>query len=261
VRGLRDLGYVEGQDIAFEYRSAGFDAKRYPDLVAELVRLKVNIIVTDSTGMALAAKKATTAIPIVMTSSSNPVGDGLIDSLARPGGNVTGVTDISGELGGKLLELLKEIVPTLNRVVIVLPGGQADKLFLKETEIPARALKVQLIAVVARAPEDYESIVRAATKERANALLSRLGRRPSFAHRKKFMELAAKSRLPVISGSNLDTEAGGLLSYGRDPGESYRRAATYVDKILKGAKPADLPVEAPMKLELVISLKTASTLT
>jgi putative ABC transport system substrate-binding protein len=257
LQGLRDLGYVEGQNIALEYRTAEFNAERYPDLAAELVRLKVDIIVADTTGTALAAKKATTTIPIVMTTSSDPVGDGLIASMARPGGNVTGLTNIAGELGGKLLEILKEIVPSLTRVAIVLPGGQADKLFLKETENPARALRVQLISVVARGPEDYERAIRAAIKERANAFLSRLGPRPSAPHRSQFMELAAKSRLPVASGSNLDTEAGGLISYGRDPRESYRRAATYVDKILKGTKPADLPVEAPMKLELVVNLKTA----
>jgi putative ABC transport system substrate-binding protein len=131
LEGLRDLGYVEGQNIAFEYRSAGFNAERYPALAAELVGLKVDIIVADTTGTALAAKKATTTIPIVMTTSSDPVGDGLIASMARPGGNVTGLTNIAGELGGKLLELLKEIVPNLARVAIVLPGGQADKLFLK----------------------------------------------------------------------------------------------------------------------------------
>ena len=257
VRALRDLGYVEGESIAFEYRTAGFDAKRYPDLVAEFVRLHVDVIVTESTGMALAAQKATTTIPIVMTTSTNPVGDGLIASLARPGGNVTGVTDISGELGGKLLELLKEIVPTLARVAIVLPGGQADKHFLKEIETPARALKVQVVSLIARAPEDYEGTVQTAIKQRANAILSRLGRRPSLIHRRKFMELAAKNRLPVISASNLDVTAGGLMSYGRDPGEGYRRVAVYVDKILKGAKPADLPVEAPMKFEFVVNLKTA----
>ena len=257
LEGLRDLGYVEGKNIAFEYRSAGFNAERYGALAAELVGLKVDIIVADTTGTAMAAKKATTTIPIVMTTSSDPVGDGLIASMARPGGNVTGLTNIAGELGGKLLELLKEIVPNLARVAIVLPGGQADKLFLKETETPARALRVRLIPLVARGPEEYESTVRAATKERANGFLSRLGPRPSSAHRKKFMELAAKSRLPVVSGLNLDTESGGLISYGRDPRESYRRAATYVDKILRGAKPADLPVEAPMKLELVINLKAA----
>jgi putative ABC transport system substrate-binding protein len=141
LQGLWDLGYVEGQNIALEYRTAEFNAERYPDLAAELVRLKVDVIVADTTGTALAAKKATGTIPIVMTISSDPVGDGLIASLARPGGNVTGLTNIAGELGGKLLELLKEIVPSLTRVAIVLPGGQADKFFLKETEIPARALR------------------------------------------------------------------------------------------------------------------------
>ena len=196
-----------------------------------------------------------------MTSTTDPVGNGLIASLARPGGNVTGLTNISGELGGKLLELLKEIDPKLTRVAIVIPGGglgTANKLFVKETEVPARALRVQLISLVVRGPEDYEGAVRAATKDRANALLSRLPPGSSSADRKQFMELAAKSRLPVVSATNLDTEAGGLISYGRDPRESYRRAAAYVDKILKGAKPADLPVEQPTKFELVINLKTAN---
>jgi putative ABC transport system substrate-binding protein len=166
-------------------------------------------------------------------------------------------------LGGKLLELLREIDPKLNRVALVIPGGQAlelggaNKLFLKEIEAPARGLKVELVSLLVRGPEDYEGAVRAAIKERADALLSRLPPGTPSAHRKQFMESAAKSRLPVVSATNLDTEAGGLISYGRDPRESYRRAATYVDKILKGAKPADLPVEAPTKLTMVINLKTA----
>jgi len=258
-QGLRDLGYVEGKNLVIEYRYTERKADRYPDLLSDLVRLKVDIIIGEGTGATAAAKKATSTIPIVMTSTTDPVGNGLIASLARPGGNVTGLTNIGGELGGKLLELLKEIDPTLTRVAIVIPGGRgaANKLFVKETEVPARALKVLLISLVVRGPEDYEGAVRAATKERANAILSRLPPGTSFAQRKQFVELAAKSRLPVASATNLDTEAGGLLSYGRDPREEYRRAATYVDKILKGAKPADLPVEAPTKLALVINLKTA----
>ena len=261
-QGLRDLGYVEGKNLVIEYRYTERKADRYPDLLSDLVRLKVDIIIGDGTGATIAAKKATSTIPIVMTSTTDPVGNGLITSLARPGGNVTGLTNIGGELGGKLLELLKEVIPRLTRVAIVIPGGPApaNKLFVKETEVPARALRVQLISLVVRGPEDYEGVVRAATKERANALLSRLPPGTPSADRKQFMDLAAKSHLPVVSGTNLDTEAGGLISYGRDPRESYRRAATYVDKILKGAKPADLPVEAPTKFEFVINLKTAKVL-
>ena len=261
-QGLRDLGYVEGKNLVIEYRYTERKADRYPDLLSDLVRLKVDVIIGLGTGPTIAAKKATSTIPIVMTSTTDPVGNGLIASLARPGGNVTGLTNISGELGGKLLELLKEIDSRLTRVAIVLPGGlgAASKLFVKETEVPARALRVQLISLVVRGPEDYEGAVRAATKERANALLSRLPPGTPFADRKQFVELAVKSRLPVVSATNLDTEAGGLISYGRDPRESYRRAATYVDKILKGAKPADLPVEQPTKFEFVINLKTAKAL-
>jgi putative ABC transport system substrate-binding protein len=258
-QGLRDLDYVEGKNLVIEYRYTERKADRYPDLVSDLVRLKVDIIVCEGTAATLAAKKTTSTIPIVMTSATDPVGNGLIASLARPGGNVTGLTSIGGELGGKLLELLKEIDPRLTRVAIVIPGGpaRANKLFVKETEIIARALKVQLTSMVVRGPDDYESAVRAAIKERVNALLSRLPPGTPSAHRKQFMGLAAKNLLPVVSGTNLDTEAGGLISYGRDPSESYRRAATYVDKILKGTKPADLPVEAPTNVALVINLQTA----
>jgi putative tryptophan/tyrosine transport system substrate-binding protein len=258
-QGLRDLGYVEGKNVVIEYRYTERNESRYPDLVSDFVRLKVDVIMCECTSATIAAKKATSTIPIVMTSTTDPVGNGLIASLARPGGNVTGLTSIGGELGGKLLELLKEIDPRLTRVAIVIPGGpaRANKLFVKETEVPARALKVQLISLVVRGPEDYEGAVRLAIKERVNALLSRLPPGTPSAHRKQFMDLVAKSRLPVVSGTNLDTEAGALISYGRDPRESYRRAATYVDKIFKGTKPADLPVEQPTKLDLMINLKTA----
>src|SRR4029078_6572908 len=210
-QGLRDLGYVEGKNLVIEYRYTERKADRYPDLLSDLARLKVDVIIGDGSGAGIAAKKATSTIPIVMTSTTDPVGNGLIASLARPGGNVTGLTNISGEVGGKLLELLKEIDPKLTRVAIVIPGGglgTANKLFVKETEVPARALRVQLISLVVRGPEDYEGTVRAATKDRANALLSRLPPGSSSADRKQFMELAAKSRLPVVSATNLDTEAG-----------------------------------------------------
>jgi ABC-type uncharacterized transport system substrate-binding protein len=262
-QGLRDLGYVEGKNLIIEHRYAEGKRDRYPDLVSDLVRLKVDVIIANGTEPTAAAKKATSTIPIVMTSSTNPERTGLVASLARPGGNVTGLTEISGELAGKLLELLKEVVPRLTRVAIVLPSsrpgelGAASKLFVKEIEVPARALTVQIISLVVRGPEDYEGVVRGATKERANALLSRLPPGTPFAHRKQLMELAAMSRLPVGSGQNLDTEAGGLMSYGWDRRDLYRRAAAYVDKILKGTKPADLPVERPTKFEFVVNLKTA----
>ena len=258
-QGLRDLGYIEEKNLVIEYRHTERNADRYPDLAADLVRLKVDLILANGTSPTIAAKKATSTIPIVMTSTTDPVRNGIIASLARPGGNVTGLTNISGDLGGKLLELLKELDPKFTRVAIVIPGGPApaNKLFIKETEIPARALGVQLITLVVRGPEDYEDVVQAATKERANALLSRLPPGTPSAHRKRFMDLAAESRVPVVSGQNLDAEAGGLISYGWDRRDLYRRAATYVDKILKGANPADLPVEQPTKFELLINLKTA----
>jgi putative tryptophan/tyrosine transport system substrate-binding protein len=256
--GLRALGYIEGKNVVIEYRYTEGKPDRYSEFLAELVRLKVDVIIADGSGVAAAAKKTTSTIPIVMTSSTDPVGQGLIISLARPGGNVTGLTSVTGELGGKLLELLKEIIPKLTRLAIVLQGDTpVNELFLKEAEGSARALGVQLISVVVRGPKDYEGAVRGASKNGANALYSRLGPSPSSADRRHFMQLAAKSRLATVSTRREDAEAGGLLSYARDPRESYRRAATYVDKILKGTKPADLPVEAPTKFDLVINLKTA----
>ena len=260
IQGLRDLGYVEGKNIGFVYRTAEGKYERIADLAAELVRLKVDVIVTDNTGAALALKKATSTIPIVMTTSTDPVGSGLIASFARPGGNVTGLTSVTGEIGGKHLELLKEIVPRLNRVAILRSEGRATDLFIKEAEVPARALKIQLISFVFGGPDDFEGAFRAMTKEGANGLLVRLGPRGSSGYDKRVAELAVKSRLPSISNPRRWAEAGGLMSYGADFNISDRRAATYVDKILKGAKPADLPVEAPTKFELWINLKTAKQL-
>jgi ABC-type uncharacterized transport system substrate-binding protein len=196
--------------------------------------LKVDIIVADSTGTALAAKKATTIIPIVMTTSSDPVGDGLIASMARPGGNITGLTSVTGELGGKLLELLKEIIPRLSRVVIPGPpvGTPTEDLFIKETEIPARTLKVQLIRFPVRGPEDIESIFRVATKERANALLMRLPEASYSPHYKRIVELTVKSRLPAIATNRSWVDAGGLISYGSDRNVSLKRAATIPQSVL-----------------------------
>lgn len=257
LQGLRELGYVDGQNIAIEYRSADGKRDRLPDLANELVRLKVNIIVADGAGPSLAAKKATGTIPIVMTSSSDPVGLGLVASFARPGGNVTGLTSFTGELGGKLLELLKEIAPRLTRVAILRPDGPVNDLFVKETDAPARALGVQLIPVVVRGADDIDGGFKAIIKERANGILSRLG--PSFvpAQHKRLVEFAARNRLPAISSDRDWVDSGGLIFYAADQNVRQRRVATYIDKILKGAKPADLPVEAPTKFELLINLKTA----
>jgi putative tryptophan/tyrosine transport system substrate-binding protein len=255
-QGLKELGYVEGKNIALEYRSGKTD--QLPKLAAELVGLQVAIILADGSSPALAAKHATSKIPIVMTTSTDPVGTGLIASLGWPGGNITGLASNSQELGGKNLALLKEIVPRLARVVIPTPGSSADDIYVEGTEAPARALGVQLIPVIVRGAEDYEGVFRVATQKRANGLLSRLQPRTSFADRKQFVELVVKNRLPAVYVSTNWVETGGLMSYGADRIAMYRRAATYVDKILKGAKPADLPVEQPTKFELVINLKTAN---
>jgi putative ABC transport system substrate-binding protein len=261
IQGLQDLGYVEGKNIAFVFRTAEGHSQRYVDLAAELVRLKVDIIVVDSSGQALAAKKATSTIPIVITGFiTDPIGLGLVASLARPGGNVTGLTNIAGELGGKQLELLKEIVPKLNRVAIlrtVSSGAvSSDDVFIKETEVPARALGVQLIPVVVQGSDDLEGAFRSMIKEQTNGLFIRL--LPTYSVPfKRVAGLAMKNRLPSISSQFAWTDAGGLMSYGTDLNVQHRRAAVYVDKIIKGAKPADLPVEAPTKFELRINLKTA----
>jgi putative ABC transport system substrate-binding protein len=260
IRALHNLGYVEGKNIVIEHRSADSARERVPGLAAELVRLNMDIIVAEGTGTTSAAKKATTTIPIVMAESTDPVGTGLVASLARPGGNITGLTAAGSELAGKHLELLKEIVPRLSRVVVagaVTVGSPAADFFIKEAEIPAHALKLQLIRVPANAPADYENVFRVASKEGAKALLVRLPPYTRSAHQKQFVELAAKNRLPAIYGASNYVEAGGLISYGTDRRLMFERAAIYVDKILKGAKPADLPVEAPKDFDLVINLQTA----
>jgi len=257
VQGMRDLGYIEGKNIGFVYRTTEGKRESYADFVTELVRLKVDVIVTDSTDAALLAKKTTSSVPIVMTRGTDPVGAGLVTSLARPGGNVTGLTSVTGELAGKLLELLKETKPKLTRAAILRPEGRADDLFVKEAEVPGRALGVQLIPVVVQGPDDIEGVFRAMGKERVNGLVMRLPASGYSSHYKRVAELTIKNRLPAISTSATWVDAGGLMSYGPDFSIGYRRAATYVDKILKGAKPADLPVEAPTKFEWIINAKTA----
>jgi len=259
VKALGDLGYANGKNITFEYRSREGRTEAWSDLIAELIRLKVDIIVADGSGPATAAKNATNTIPIVMTSSTDPVGIGLVANLARPGGNVTGLSSVSGELGGKLLEILKEIIPRLSRVVVPgpPPGSSTRDLFIKETELPARALKVQVTRVAVRGVEDYENIIRVATKERAHALVVRIPASTPAEQRKQFVELVTKYRLPAMYQATNWIDAGGLISYGADRNFQFQRTAVYVDKILKGAKPADLPVEQPTKFEFVINLKAA----
>jgi putative ABC transport system substrate-binding protein len=257
LEGLRELGYVETKNIGIVFRTSESRPERYPDLVAEVVRLKVDVILVDGSSFALTVKKATSSIPIVVSSSTDPVGTGLINSMARPGGNVTGLTTLSEELGGKLLELLKEIVPGVNRIAILRPRGLANDIFIKETEPTAQRLGIKLLPLVFRGPEDFEELIRSATKERANGLIERQGPSISMADRKRVVELTMKNRLPTISTFSGWADIGGLVAYGADRNAIYRRAAYYVDKILKGAKPADLPVEAPTKFELVINLKAA----
>ena len=256
-QGLRDLGYVEGKNIVIEYRYAEGKSDRIPALAAELVRLKVDIIATAGPASTRSAKQATVTIPIVMANDDDPIGSGFAASLARPGGNITGLSTLSPELSGKQLELLREIVPKLSRVGVlgdVTRPGIAQA--LREINVAADAFGVQLQYLEVRDPKDIEIAFRAATKERADAVLV-LGSAVLNSQRKQVADLAVKTRLPAIY-RNLDfVEDGGLMTYGVSVTDLFRRAATYVDKILKGAKPADLPIEQPKKFELLINLKAA----
>jgi putative ABC transport system substrate-binding protein len=260
---LRERGHIEGQNIVTEYRYAEGKNDRFPEIAAELVRLKVDIIVVaGGTGLIQAAKNATKTIPIVMMGfGSDPVEAGLIESLARPGGNVTGLTNLGPELGGKRLELLKEAVPKLARVAVLYnPATAFNVLELKEVlPVAARALKLTIQPWEVRAADDFERVFAAMGKQRADGLYV-LGGGLMGANRKRITDFALKSRLPSMHNTKEAVDAGGLMSYGADIAESYRRVAYYVDRILKGAKPADLPVEQPTKFELMINLKTAKTL-
>jgi putative tryptophan/tyrosine transport system substrate-binding protein len=259
-QGLQELGYVEGQNILIEGRFYGDRTERLPALAAELVRLKVDVIVAQGPPAPEAAQRATSTIPIVMTVHQDPVGSGLVASLARPGRNVTGLSVLTTELVGKRLQLLKEAVPGISRVAVLWdPTHPTAALQLREAEVAARSLKVQLQVLEARAPSDLAGAFSAMTNGRAGGLIF-LGGLMFFVERTRIVELAAQSRLPAIYGSKENAEAGGLMAYGPNLRESYRRAATYVDKILKGAKPAELPVERPTKFELVINMKTAKAL-
>ena len=258
---LRDLGYVEGQNIAIEYRYAEGKLDRLPELAAELVRLKVNIIVVAGGDPWIrAAKNATKTIPIVMVGAGlDPVKAGLIESLARPGGNVTGITNLSPELGGKRLELFKEAVPKVARVAVLHDPTAPGSAFEVKEQLPvaARALGLTVRAWGVRAADGFEKVFAALSKERPDGLYVFVGGALMRANQKRIVGFALKSRLPSMYSTSEAIDAGGLMSYGADLADSYRRVAYYVDRILKGAKPADLPVEQPTKFEFVINLKTA----
>jgi len=260
-QGLRELGWVEGQNIVIEYRWAEGRFDRLPDLAAELVRLKVDVVVASATPAAVAAKNATGTVPIVAVSLTHPVELGLVASLARPGGNVTGVSySVGPDIFGKDLELLKEVVPRVRRVAVLSNSDSpARPLTIRNVQDAARSLGLQLQLLEARGPEGFDGAFAAMAKERVGALL--VVQDPAFIpHRARLIDLAQQNRLPSIFTQREDAEAGGLMSYGPSLSDLYRRAGTYVDKILKGAKPGDLPVQQPKTFELIINLKTAKAL-
>ncbi len=259
-QGLLELGYLEGRNIFIEQRYAGGNFQKLPDLAAELLALRVDILVTTGTPAAQAAKNATSVIPIVMTLVADPVGTGLVASLARPGGNITGLSDFNAGVVAKRLQLLKEVVPSASRVAVLFnPANPTNPLQWKLTQAVAPALGVTLLSLEAKGADDIDRAFTAIRKQLPEALIV-IGDPLFGTHRRRIVELSVKSRLPATYSNREWADAGGLMSYGANFGDLYRRAATYVDKILKGAKPADLPVEQPTKFELVINLKTAKAL-
>jgi ABC-type uncharacterized transport system substrate-binding protein len=257
---LRALGYVEGQTVIFEPRWANGQMARLPSLAAELINIKVDIVVTASTEAALVAKRATSSIPIVTATGVDPVGLGLVATLARPGGNVTGVISLASELAGKRLELLKQLIPRASRVAILRdPDNRASALDMRDTETAARPVGVVLHSVGVRGPKDFDAAFLAIKRARAEAVIL-LGNTEFIADCRHLAELALMHRLPMMAQSAEYVQAGVLVSYGTDYPDLFRRAAAYVDKILKGAKPADLPIEQPTKFELVINYKTAKAI-
>jgi len=259
-QGLRELGYTEGQHLVIETRHAAMRPALLPDLAANLVLSKVDVIVAAGDPAIYAARHATSTIPIVMVAGADPVGSGLVASLARPGGNLTGSSALSPELSGKRLQLLTEALPGVSRVAVLWnPADPAKALDVRETQAAGQALGVQLQLLEVRGPEEFESAFAAMTRDRAEALIT-LGDPLTVSHRMRIVDLAAKSRLPTMYDVREFVEAGGLMAYGPSLPDLFRRAAAYVDKILKGAKPGTLPVEQPMKFELIINLKTAKAL-
>ena len=257
-QGLRDLGYIEGKNIIIEYRYAEGKLDTLPALVIQLVQLKVDVLVSPVTPAIRAAKESTKTIPIVMVIPSDPVATGLVDSLAHPGGNVTGVTRLTRDLSGKRLELLKDAIPDVTRVAVLWDAnGEGPKISFKEYETTARALKIQIQSFGVRGPNpDFEGAFRDAARAHADALIT-IHNSLIVRYPKRIADLAIRNRLPSMCEASSYVDAGGLVSYSANEAESYKRAAVYVDKILKGAKPADLPVEQPTKFEFVINLKTA----
>ncbi len=258
--GLRDLGWIEGHNIVLEFRWAEGQLDRLPGLASELVRLKIDLIVAGATPGARAAKQATTTIPIVMVGVGDPVGLGYVASLGRPGGNITGVSSLSVDLGPKRLELVRETVPGVSRVSVMWnPADPARALEFRETQAAAGTLGLRLLPAEVRSPRDIDRAFASMARERADALI--VQQDPfTIAHRTRIADLALKNRLPTISTFREFPEAGGLMAYGTNLDDLYRRAAAYVDKILKGAKPGDLPVEQPMRFELLINMKVAKAL-
>ena len=253
---LRELGYVEGKNIVIEYRYAEGKPERLPDLAAELVRLKVDVIVTVGGPSVLAAKKASSTIPIVFAGSGDPVGSGFVSSLARPGGNITGLSTMAPDLNGKRLELLKEAFPKVARVAFLWESAARGNQTLTETEAAAKALRVKLLSLEVRSLDDFDSAFARAKRDGAEALITVAGPLVNTQQR-QVLDFAAKNRLPAMYPTSELVEAGGLMSYSPNDADLWRRAADFVDRILKGAKPGDLPVEQPTKFEMVLNLKTA----
>jgi putative tryptophan/tyrosine transport system substrate-binding protein len=253
---LRQLGYVEGKSVIFEFRTTENTAQLQPELAAELTQLKVDVIVAVGAGAIRAAKNATSTIPIAMSEVNDPIALGFVGSLAHPGGNITGMSNLSPELSGKRLEMLKEVVPRASRIAVLAYRGEAMRSSIKETEVAAQSLRLQVQLLEVKASDEIESAFDAAKKQRADTLVQI---QAAFfnSHQQRIIELATKNRLPAMYNSRIDTEAGGLMSYGYDAMERNQRVASLVDKILKGANPADLPVEQPTKFEFVINLKAA----
>jgi ABC-type uncharacterized transport system substrate-binding protein len=257
---LRELGWVEGENVVFEHRYAQNWLERLPELAADLVRLKVDVIVAIGTLAPQAAKQATTTIPIVMTAAGDPLGSGLVASLARPGGNVTGMSLMAPDLGGKRLELLKEVLPRISRVAVLWNATNPyAALVFKETEVGGQTLGIEVQSLDVRAPDDFDGTFEAARRQHPEALIT-VEDPLTFSHRKRIADFTAEQQLPSLHGVREFVAAGGLMSYGASLADLFRRAAGYVDKILGGAKPADLPVQQPSKFELVINLKTAKAL-
>jgi putative ABC transport system substrate-binding protein len=261
-QGLRELGYIEGQNVTIDYRFANGQVERLPELATELARLKVDVIVTPNTPAAMAAKQATSTIPIVFAVVADPVGAGLMANFARPGGNITGLSSISVQLGGKRLELLKEVAPKASRLAVLYnPSDRSNVLVLKELQESAPALGLIVHSLEVRAPGEFEGAFAAMTRERAHALFVAAGVLTlEQRNRKALVDLATKSRIPAMWGHRQFVDAGGLMSYAVNFYDQLRRAAIYVDKILKGAKPGDLPVEQPTRYELVVNLTAAKAL-